>query len=61
MSRTILICKYFKKPKSSEKELLVDYAYDELTGESVIVPCSNPKFLGATFDNDLGEYVLEGK
>lgn len=61
MSRIILICKYFKKPKSSETELLVDYAYDELTGQSVPVPCSNPTFLGATFDNDLGEYVLEGK
>ena len=61
MSRIILICKNFKKPLSSEKELLVDFAYDELTGQSVVVPCSNPTFLGATFDNDLGEYVLEGK
>jgi hypothetical protein len=61
MSRTILICKHFKKPKSSEKELLVDFAYDELTGQSVVVPCSNPTFLGATFDKELGEYVLEDK
>ncbi len=61
MPRAILICKKFKKPFSSEKELLVDYAYDELTGQSVVVPCSNPTFLGATFDDELGEYVLEGK
>jgi hypothetical protein len=61
MSRIILIYKKFKKPFSSEKELLVDYAYDEVTGQSVVFPCSNPTFLGATFDNELGEYVLEGK
>jgi hypothetical protein len=61
MSRIILICKHFRKPLSIEKEFLVDFAYDELTGQSVVVPCSNPTFLGATFDNDLGEYVLEDR
>lgn len=67
MSRLILITDWFDKYdrygyKTSEKELLVSYAVDEDSGETVVVP-NNPItwFDGAKIDLELNEYVLERK
>lgn len=58
----ILVCKMFKvkiNGKYSEREeLLVDYAFDEETGQAVIVPCSSPSSLGGVWCSDINEWVL---
>lgn len=67
MSRLILITDWFDKYdrngyRTGEKELLVSYAVDEDSGETVVAP-NNPItwFDGAMIDTKLNEYVLENK
>lgn len=62
----VLICKEFKiendssplRIESPETELLVDYAIDSETMETVVVPCEHPQKLGAHFDYRIGEWVI---
>ena len=63
MSRLILITDWFDKYdrngyKTGDKELLVSYAVNEDTGETVVVP-NDPItwFDGAKIDTQLNEYV----
>jgi len=60
MSRTILIVNRFSAARG-ETELLVDYAIDEDSGKTITVPNVNPKFLGATFDEEIGEWIITNK
>jgi len=64
MARTILITKHFPVldkygyNSSGEKELLVDYAFNEDTDEPVIVPCQHPETMGGKYDIGIGEWYL---
>lgn len=64
MSRTVLICNWFDVEdnlgnSTGRKELLVDVAYNELTGEVVTVPNLPPMYFDAIYDTNLMEYVCE--
>lgn len=59
----ICICNWFPVPDryglpTGRKELLVDYAVDEDTGQSIVLPNEHPSKLGARFHAVLGEWVL---
>ena len=63
MGRTICITNIFdvrdnQGIPTGEKKLLVDYAFDEDTGQAVIVPPEHPSRLGAFYDATIGEYVI---
>jgi hypothetical protein len=40
-------------------EFVVSHGVDEDTFENVCLPCEHPKNLGAKFDQNIGEWVLE--
>lgn len=48
-----------KNERTGREELIVSHGVDVDTGRMVILPCEPPQSLGATFDENLGEYVLE--
>jgi hypothetical protein len=59
----VVICNMFEKEvngiPSGQCELLADFAVDLETGGSVIVPAEHPTLLGAKFDFEIGEWVIE--
>ena len=60
----VVICGFFEKEDSfgyptGEKEFSVSHDVDMITGQSVVLPCvSHPELLGAKFDQNLGEWVV---
>ena len=42
-------------------EVLVDYAINSDTLETVVVPNVPPSELGAKYDHDIGEWAIDGK
>ena len=60
----IVICGYFQKEDrfgylTGEKEFGVSHGVDMITGQSVVLPCvSRPESLGAKFDQNIGEWVI---
>lgn len=45
--------------KTKREKLVVSHGVDMLTGKTVILPCDHPKELGARFDTDIREYVID--
>lgn len=45
--------------KTKKEKLVVSHGVDMLTGKTVILPCDHPKELGARFDTDIREYVID--
>lgn len=46
--------------KTKRQKLVVSHGVDMLTGKTVILPCDHPQELGARFDPDIREYVIDG-
>lgn len=44
---------------TGHKELLVSHGIDMNTDKTVILPCEHPAKIGARFDGELGEWVLD--
>ncbi len=63
MPRVILITGTFPIYKNGHKtgktEFVVSHGVNEETGRNVILPCEHPAMLGAKFDTQLQEWVLE--
>ena len=64
MNRIICIAKEFpvydlNGYPTGKKKFLTDYAFNEDTGKAVVVQTVHPLELGAKFDNEIGEWVLE--
>lgn len=38
--------------------LVVSHGVDEETGRNVILPCNPPSYFKATFNHDIGEWVI---
>ena len=60
----ICITNYFDKLDAQgchtgKKELLVDFAFDQDTLKQVVVPCVRPEQIGAKFNTDISEWVIE--
>lgn len=47
-----------KNDRTGRVELVVSHGIDERTGETVTLPCESPERIGATFNAEIGEYVL---
>jgi hypothetical protein len=45
--------------KTKREELLVSHGMDSLTGKTVILPCDTPQEIGARFDDNLREFVID--
>jgi len=45
--------------KTKREELLVSHGIDSLTGKTVILPCDTPQEIGARFDDNLREFVID--
>ncbi|MEN6379129.1 MAG: hypothetical protein ABFD15_06080 [Methanofastidiosum sp.] len=58
MSRIIVIVNDFKE-KDEHYNKLINYAFNEDTLEAVILPSVHPSQIGAKFDRDIGEYILD--
>jgi hypothetical protein len=67
VARIILVTGYFQKYGRDgheilgETEFLTSHGIDEETGKTVIVQAEHPKYLGAKFDYEIGEWILEDK
>jgi hypothetical protein len=48
-----------KDSRTGVERLVVSHGIDESTGKTVILPSEHPSALGAVFDADLGEYVID--
>ena len=63
MSRIICITgifpKYDRRNVKIGEEFVVSHGIDEHTMRNVILPCEHPARLGAKFDSQLGEWVIE--
>jgi hypothetical protein len=65
MSKIILVTGFFQKYGRDGQELvgqtefLTSHGIDVDTGKTVIVQSEHPKSLGAKFDYEIGEWVLE--
>lgn len=63
MGRIILVTGFFSVFDSYgteiDKEFVVSHGVDEETGRNVVVQCEHPTRLGAKFDTDLQEWVLD--
>lgn len=62
----ICICKNFPildryGYPTDKTELVIDSAFDADTGKAVIVPIEHPSRLGAVFDSEWGEWVIQDK
>ena len=55
----IVITTQETNPKTGRKESIASHGIDADTGKSVILPNELPGLLGATFDNDIGEWVIK--
>jgi hypothetical protein len=44
---------------TERKEFVVSHGINEKTGEMVILPCEPPLNLGAKFDNEIYEWVID--
>lgn len=40
-------------------EIVADFGVDEATGRNVVLPAVHPSDLGAKYNDDMGEYVME--
>lgn len=47
-----------RNPKTGRVEEVVSHGIDYTTGRTVVLSSDSPKLIGATFDADIGEYVL---
>lgn len=54
----VVLCEE-RNPKTGRKEVIVSHGIDEDTLNTVILPQVPVKELGAKFDNERGEYVLD--
>lgn len=45
--------------KTKREELLVSHGIDSVTGKAVILPCDTPQEIGARFDDNLREFVID--
>jgi hypothetical protein len=63
MGRTIVITGLFETRDRfhmpAGKKFMVSHGIDEDTGRNVILPNESPIALGAKYDEDIGEWVLE--
>ena len=64
MSRIICITEMFdiydnNGMKTGRKEFLVSHGVCEDILKNIILPCENPSVLGAKFDKELNEWILE--
>lgn len=44
---------------TGKKELLVSHGYDTYTGKTIILPQEHPRHIGAKFDMEMGEWVMD--
>lgn len=54
----VLVTVSIKSDYTGMDELVVDYGYDEATGQRVILPPEHPSDVGGVYDKNRGEYVL---
>lgn len=59
MSRVIVIAMREKNERTGVSQLVASHGMDEETLEAVVLPGVHPTALGAKWDLDLGEWVLE--
>lgn len=48
-----------RNQKTGRKEVIVSHGIDEHTMKTIVLPQVSVKELGARFDNERGEYVLD--
>jgi hypothetical protein len=55
----IIVITYRERNKwTGQIELLTSHGYDNDTGRLVVLPQVDPVQLGATYDTQIGEYIL---
>jgi hypothetical protein len=59
MPRIICITGWFRNQDTKAREFLVSHGIEEGTLKSVILPSEHPSRLGAGFDAELGEWVID--
>ncbi len=45
-------------PLTGRVQTLADYGYDTIADRYITLPCDPPERIGASFDLEIGEYVL---
>lgn len=58
MGRIIVITCFINENDPWKRKLVASHGVDEDTGRSVCLPSESPSSLGATFDPEVGEWVL---
>lgn len=57
----IVITTMEKNERNNRMERIISHGIDQSTGKTVILPCEPPETLGAVFNPEIGEYILEEK
>lgn len=48
-----------RNKKTGQLEQIVSHGIDDDTGKIIVLPQTHPREIGAKYDSDCGEYVLE--
>jgi hypothetical protein len=59
MPKIMLITVREKNKRTGEEELVVSHGIDLETEKTIITSNEPPQFMGAKFDHDMGEWVLD--
>lgn len=54
----IVIVTEERNARSGRMEKVVSHGVDMATGKIIIMSCGSPESVGASFDPDIGEYVI---
>jgi hypothetical protein len=57
----IVITSKERNEKTGKVETVVSHGVESETGRAVVLPCETPERIGARFDAELGEYILQEK
>lgn len=59
MKRMIVVVTTERDPKTNREIQVVSHGVDEESGRIVVLPCEKPGEIGAKFDQDIMEYVID--
>lgn len=61
MARIIVVTCFETSGYNKAKKLVASHGVDEDSGKSVCLPGEHPSLLGASFDPEIGEWVIPNK